>query len=83
MTDWELVGKIPNAVTAKFMDLGPYLAGDRVKKSPNLAAIPSDSWRMGIFGGAGTDLPHDHHSCVATAITAQGRGPSAPAVERF
>jgi putative aldouronate transport system substrate-binding protein len=54
---WELVGKIGNAVTAKFMDLGPYLAGDKVKKYPNLAAIPSDSWRMGIFGGALRGIP--------------------------
>ncbi|MFE5757934.1 extracellular solute-binding protein [Streptomyces massasporeus] len=54
---WELVGKIPNAVTAKFMDLGPYLTGDKVKKYANLAAIPSDSWRMGIFGGALRGIP--------------------------
>jgi len=54
---WELVGKIANAVTAKFMDLGPYLAGDKVKKYPNLAAIPSDAWRMGIFGGALRGIP--------------------------
>ncbi|MEV5879611.1 extracellular solute-binding protein [Streptomyces sp. NPDC052101] len=50
-------GKIANAVTAKFMDLGPYLQGDKVKKYPNLAAIPSDSWRMGIFGGALRGIP--------------------------
>ena len=55
--DWLLVGKIANAVTAKFMDLGPYLAGDKVKKYPNLAAIPSDSWRMSIFGGALRGIP--------------------------
>ncbi|MFD8215938.1 extracellular solute-binding protein [Streptomyces sp. NPDC059697] len=55
--NWELVGKIGNAVTAKFMDLGPYLQGDKVKKYPNLAAIPSDSWRMGIFGGALRGIP--------------------------
>ncbi|WP_189788646.1 extracellular solute-binding protein [Streptomyces capitiformicae] len=54
---WELVGKIASAVTAKFMDLGPYLAGDKVKKYPNLAAIPSDAWRMGIFGGALRGIP--------------------------
>ncbi|MFF5506403.1 extracellular solute-binding protein [Streptomyces roseolus] len=54
---WELVGKISTAVTAKFMDLGPYLAGDKVKKYPNLAAIPSDSWRMSIFGGALRGIP--------------------------
>ncbi|MBD0839812.1 extracellular solute-binding protein [Streptomyces sp. TRM68416] len=55
--DWELGGKIPNAVTAKFMDLGPYLAGDKVKKYPNLAAIPSDAWRVSIFGGALRGIP--------------------------
>ncbi|MFJ8533841.1 extracellular solute-binding protein [Streptomyces sp. NPDC093591] len=54
---WELGGKIPNAVTAKFMDLGLYLAGDKVKKYPNLAAIPSDAWRMSIFGGALRGIP--------------------------
>ncbi|MDC0773510.1 extracellular solute-binding protein [Streptomyces sp. HD] len=56
-------GKIPNAVTAKFMDLGPYLTGDKVKKYANLAAIPSDAWRMGIFGGALRGIP----MCVAPA----------------
>ncbi|MFD7408682.1 extracellular solute-binding protein [Streptomyces sp. NPDC059866] len=54
---WELTGKIPNAVIAKFMDLGPHLAGDKVKKYPNLAAIPSDAWRMSIFGGALRGIP--------------------------
>ncbi|MER5794032.1 extracellular solute-binding protein [Streptomyces sp. NPDC001980] len=63
---WELVGKIPNAVSAKFMDLGPYLAGDKVKKYPNLAAIPSDSWRMSIFGGALRGIPMP--SAPATVI---------------
>jgi putative aldouronate transport system substrate-binding protein len=54
---WELTGKIPNAVIAKFMDLGPHLAGDKVNKYPNLAAIPSDAWRMSIFGGALRGIP--------------------------
>ncbi|MER6077883.1 extracellular solute-binding protein [Streptomyces sp. NPDC001833] len=54
---WLLVGQIPNAVAAKFMDLGPYLAGGKVRKYPNLAAIPSDSWRMSIFGGALRGIP--------------------------
>nr|WP_254409920.1 hypothetical protein [Streptomyces sp. AC495_CC817] len=54
---WELTGKIPNAVITKFMDLGPYLAGDKVKKYPNLAATPSDAWRMSIFGGALRGIP--------------------------
>lgn len=55
---WILVSnRLPDAVIAKFMDLGPYLAGDKVKKYPNLAAIPSDSWRMSIFGGALRGIP--------------------------
>jgi putative aldouronate transport system substrate-binding protein len=54
---WEPNSKIGSAVAAKCMDLGPYLAGDKVKKYPNLAAIPSDAWRMGIFGGALRGIP--------------------------
>ena len=50
---WELEGKIANAITRKSMDLSPCLAGDKVKKYPNLAAIrtdalwssPATSWR--------------------------------------
>nr|WP_246460739.1 extracellular solute-binding protein [Streptomyces himalayensis] len=54
---WELEGKIANAITRKFMDLSPYLVGDKVKKYPNLAAIPTDAWKMGIFGGALRGIP--------------------------
>lgn len=57
MPGWELEGKIANAITRKFMDLSPYLAGDKVKKYPNLAAIPTDAWKMGIFGGALRGIP--------------------------
>ncbi|MEV6237592.1 hypothetical protein [Lentzea sp. NPDC051838] len=31
-------------------DLTPYLAGDKVKKYPNLAAIPTAAWRCGAWG---------------------------------
>ncbi|AIS00834.1 extracellular solute-binding protein [Streptomyces glaucescens] len=48
---WNLMGKIPSAVNAKFADLGPYLSGDEVKAYPNLAAVPSEAWQRGIFGG--------------------------------
>ncbi|WP_419999454.1 Tat pathway signal sequence domain protein [Streptomyces boninensis] len=54
---WNLNGKIPGAVISKFEDLGPYLSGDKVKKYPNLAAIPSDAWQRSIFGGALRGLP--------------------------
>ncbi|WP_234286015.1 extracellular solute-binding protein, partial [Streptomyces venezuelae] len=54
---WNLGGKIPSAVEAKFEDLGPYLSGDKVKAYPNLAAIPTDAWQRSIFGGRLRGLP--------------------------
>ncbi|AXI80542.1 extracellular solute-binding protein [Peterkaempfera bronchialis] len=54
---WNLNGRIPDAVSAKFADLGPYLAGDAVKKYPNLAAIPTGAWQMSVFGGKLRGLP--------------------------
>ncbi len=54
---WNLGGKIPSAVNAKFEDLGPYLSGDKVKAYPNLAAIPTDAWQRSLFGGSLRGLP--------------------------
>jgi putative aldouronate transport system substrate-binding protein len=54
---WNMGGKIPTAIISKFADLGPYLSGDAVKDFPNLAAIPTDSWRRSIFGGQLRGLP--------------------------
>ncbi|GAA3008405.1 lipoprotein [Streptomyces fulvorobeus] len=54
---WELNGKIPSAITNKFADLGPYLAGDKVKAYPNLAAIPTGAWQRAVFGGKLRGLP--------------------------
>ncbi|MFE9885039.1 extracellular solute-binding protein [Streptomyces scopuliridis] len=54
---WNLTGKIPGAVNAKFEDLGPYLSGDKVKDFPNLAAVPTDAWQRSIFGGALRGIP--------------------------
>jgi putative aldouronate transport system substrate-binding protein len=54
---WELSGKIPSAIAAKFEDLGPYLSGDKVKEYPNLAAIPTPAWQRSIFGGKLRGLP--------------------------
>lgn len=54
---WNLGGKIPTAINAKFADLGPYLSGSKAKDYPNLAAIPSEAWQRGIFGGKLRGLP--------------------------
>ncbi|MFE1026560.1 extracellular solute-binding protein [Streptomyces sp. NPDC058818] len=54
---WNLNGRIPSAVNAKFADLGPYLSGDKVKDYPNLAAVPTEAWQRGIFGGVLRAVP--------------------------
>ncbi|MDN0199772.1 extracellular solute-binding protein [Streptomyces sp. S.PNR 29] len=54
---WNLMGKIPSALNAKFADLGPYLSGDKVKEYPNLAAVPTDAWQRAIFGGQLRAIP--------------------------
>ncbi|MGA5526923.1 extracellular solute-binding protein [Streptomyces pseudogriseolus] len=54
---WNLMGRIPSAVNAKFADLGPYLSGDKVKDYPNLAAVPTEAWQRGIFGGQLRGIP--------------------------
>ncbi|WP_405868973.1 Tat pathway signal sequence domain protein [Streptomyces sp. NBC_00005] len=54
---WNLSGKIPSAINAKFADLGPYLSGDKVKDYPNLAAVPTDAWQRAIFGGQLRAIP--------------------------
>jgi putative aldouronate transport system substrate-binding protein len=36
---------------SKFVDLTPYLAGDKVKQYPNLASIPSGAWQAGVWNG--------------------------------
>ncbi|MFI6104787.1 extracellular solute-binding protein [Streptomyces sp. NPDC051310] len=54
---WNLTGRIPGAIGAKFADLGPYLSGDKVRAYPNLAAVPTDAWQRSIFGGALRGIP--------------------------
>lgn len=54
---WNMQGQIRNAIVSKFADLGPYLAGDAVKKYPNLANIPTGAWQYSVFGGKLRGLP--------------------------
>ena len=42
---------------AKFVDLSPYLAGDKVKDYPNLANIPGGAWQAGVWNGKLYGLP--------------------------
>ncbi|MEO3754546.1 extracellular solute-binding protein [Streptomyces sp. B6B3] len=54
---WDMVGQIPQAISGRFADLGPYLSGDKVLDYPNLAAIPTTAWQASVFGGALRGLP--------------------------
>ncbi|MFI2435051.1 extracellular solute-binding protein [Streptomyces sp. NPDC018693] len=54
---WNMMGRIPSAINAKFADLGPYLSGDKVKDYPNLAAVPTEAWQRAIFGGQLRAIP--------------------------
>lgn len=54
---WNMQGQIRNAITAKFADLSPYLAGDAIKKYPNLANIPTGAWQYSVFGGKLRGVP--------------------------
>jgi putative aldouronate transport system substrate-binding protein len=40
---------VPEFFTAKVADLTPYLSGDAVKEYPNLAAIPTRSWKTTVY----------------------------------
>ncbi|HZG02266.1 MAG TPA: extracellular solute-binding protein [Streptomyces sp.] len=54
---WEMQGRIRSAIDSRFADLGRYLSGEKVRKYPNLAAIPTAAWQMSIFGGKLRGLP--------------------------
>jgi putative aldouronate transport system substrate-binding protein len=48
-TFWTAALNFGQATEAKLADLTPYLAGDKIKKYPNLAAIFPAAWQAGIW----------------------------------
>ncbi|RMB57779.1 type 2 periplasmic-binding domain-containing protein [Tessaracoccus antarcticus] len=51
------VSDMPAMVQATCLDLSDHLSGDAILKYPNLAAIPTDAWEAGRFGGRLYGLP--------------------------
>jgi putative aldouronate transport system substrate-binding protein len=51
---------LPAFLQAKCADLAPYLSGDAIKDYPNLANIPTESWKVTVFGQSifGVPLPY-------------------------
>ncbi|OCI31617.1 type 2 periplasmic-binding domain-containing protein [Oerskovia enterophila] len=54
---WNVPPRFGQAVDALFEDLTPFLAGDAVKKYPNLANISTDTWKFCVFNDKLYALP--------------------------
>ncbi|WP_458115842.1 extracellular solute-binding protein [Arthrobacter sp. D2-10] len=54
---WNIPPRFGQAAKGLFTDLAPYLAGDKVKKYPNLANIPTAAWKYSCFEGGLYGLP--------------------------
>ncbi|MBT2532737.1 extracellular solute-binding protein [Arthrobacter sp. ISL-48] len=55
---WNLPPRFGQAVKGLFTDLSEYLAGDKIKKYPNLANIPTAAWKYSCFEGGLYGLPY-------------------------
>ncbi|MFJ5885847.1 ABC transporter substrate-binding protein [Kitasatospora cineracea] len=49
-TWWNPNFNVGELAASQFADLTPFLAGDKISKYPNLAAIPTGAWQAGIWG---------------------------------
>lgn len=56
-TWWNGVFNVGELAQTQFADLTPYLAGDNIKKYPNLAAIPTGGWQCGVWGNKLYGIP--------------------------
>ncbi|WP_055481408.1 extracellular solute-binding protein [Sphaerimonospora mesophila] len=56
---WEAnkIARFPEAANKLFADLSPYLAGDKAKAYPMLAAYDTAAWQFGVYGGVLHGIP--------------------------
>ncbi|GAA1765692.1 hypothetical protein [Luedemannella helvata] len=54
---WNTTNLNFGSAVAKFVDLTPYLSGDKISAYPNLANIPSGAWSAGVWNGKLYGLP--------------------------
>ncbi|HTI27373.1 MAG TPA: hypothetical protein VL652_40695, partial [Kutzneria sp.] len=64
---WNSNFNVGELAGTQLADLTPYLAGDKIKKYPNLAAIPSAAWRVGAWGDKLYGIP-----CFSSGFTVAG-----------
>jgi len=73
-----VVEGLPELLKQKFVNLAPYLAGDKIKEYPGLANIPPLTWRGSVFGDGLYTIPipratPDHEMAVrADIVKARG-----------
>lgn len=65
------IRSLPQLLDAKAVDLTPHLSGDAIGKYPMLANIPTDSWKLSVYGGKifGVPVPRGAQS----SLTLYGR----------
>jgi putative aldouronate transport system substrate-binding protein len=52
------VSRIDQVLGAKFQDLSPWLSGESIKQFPNLAALPTVSWKNMVYNGGIYGIPY-------------------------
>lgn len=60
LPDMFFIGEVPDMagmVQATCLDLSDHISGDKISQYPNLAAIPSECWEAGRFGGRLYGIP--------------------------
>jgi putative aldouronate transport system substrate-binding protein len=57
LSNFGTIQNLPEFLKAQCAELTPYLSGDAVKDYPNLANIPTRSWRSSIIGNAMYGVP--------------------------
>ncbi|MFF9808368.1 ABC transporter substrate-binding protein [Streptomyces coeruleorubidus] len=56
-TWWNANFNIGQLAGSQLADLTPYLSGDKIKKYPNLAALPTGAWKVGAWGNKLYGIP--------------------------
>ncbi|MEV4315050.1 hypothetical protein [Actinocrispum sp. NPDC049592] len=65
---WNSNFNVGGLAGTQLADLTPYLAGDKIKKYPNLAAIPTGAWRAGAWGDKLYGIPSFSSSIALAGV---------------
>ena len=66
---WNNNFSVGQLVGTQLADLTPYLSGDKIKKYPNLAALPTGAWQVGAWGNKLYGIPCGPTSFVIAGTT--------------